>query len=95
MTLNAHVCLSFCFYFRTTNYIQHSDAAGFTRRERTNQVFHSKYASTRPHCESVYVSYLSFLSNTVYCIVFVQVPFKAHKGILNMQIVYIYFCIVA
>lgn len=60
MTLIIHVSISlthpptFCFMIsssRATYHLQHSDAAGAARRERTNQMFHPKYATSRQNCE--------------------------------------------
>lgn len=39
------------FSFRATHYLQYTDAASFTWRKGPNQVFHKKYASSRPHCK--------------------------------------------
>lgn len=37
------------FSFRATHYLQYTDAASFTWRKRPDKVFHTKYASSRPH----------------------------------------------
>lgn len=39
------------FSFRATHYLQYTDAASFTWRKGPDQVFHKKYASSRPYCK--------------------------------------------
>lgn len=42
--------LLFCFFFRTTNHIQHPDSASSAWRKGPDQMLHPQHTSTRPYC---------------------------------------------